>query len=134
MASVVCGHHRPAVPDQIVRNRQMLTAPIEFKLPWVGVTPKERQQLEAELAQEVCLLHPLAALDREVVARRIDTEDMLVAIDPHLCECAQVHLTWSGKTEMNPGVPSIELQATFQDWVQERMLLDHKAYMDKAPG
>ena len=27
--------------------------------------------------------------------------DILVAIDPHLCECAQVLLTWSGKTEMN---------------------------------
>jgi len=111
-----------------------MTVPIDFKPPWVGVTPTERQQLEAELAQEVCLLHPLAALDREVVARRIDTEDILIAINPHLCECAQVHLTWSGKTEMNPEVPSMELQATFQDWVQETMLLDHKAYMDKAPG
>ena len=44
----------------------MTTMPIEFKPPWVGVTPTERQQLEAELAQEVCLLHPLASLDREV--------------------------------------------------------------------
>ncbi len=108
--------------------------PIDFRPPWIGVTKKERQQLEAELAQEVCLLHPLAALDREVVARRIDTDDILIAINPHLCECAQVHLTWSGKTEMNPEVPSMELQATFQDWVQERMLPDHKAFTDKAAG
>src|SRR6266576_668394 len=111
-----------------------MTAPIEFKPPWIGVTPKERQQLEAELAQEVCLLHSLAALDREVVARRTDTDDILVAINPHLCECAQVHLTWSGKTEMNPEVPSMELQATFQDWVQERMLQDHKTFTDKGAG
>jgi len=98
------------------------------------VTPTERQQLEAELAQEVCLLHPLAALDREVVARRIDTDDILVAINPHLCECAQVLLTWSGKTEMNPEVPRTELQATFQDWMHEKMLPDHKTYADKAAG
>jgi len=111
-----------------------MIAPIKFKPPWVGVTPKERQQLEVELAQEVCLLHPLASLDREVVARRTDTDDILVAINPHLCECAQVHLTWSGKTEMNPEVPSMELQATFQDWVRERMLPDHKAYTDKISG
>jgi len=131
---VLCGHHRPGVPEQIVRNRQTMTAPIEFKPPWVGVTPMERQQLEAELAQEVCLLHPLAALDRDVVACRIDTDDILVAINPHLCECAQVHLTWSGKTEMNPEVPRMELHATFQDWVQERMLPDHKAFTAKAAG
>ena len=130
---MLCGHHRPAVPE-IVRPIGMTTVPIEFKPPWIGVTPTEQQQLEAELAQEVCLLHPLAALDREVIARRIDTDDILVAISPHLCECAQVHLTWSGKTEMNPEVPSMELQATFQDWVQERMLPDHTTYIDKTPG
>ena len=112
----------------------MMTAPIEFKPPWIGVTPSERQQLEAELAQEVCLLHSLAALDREVIARRIDTDDILVAINPHLCECAQVHLTWSGKIEMNPEVPTVELQATLQDWVQERMLPDHETYTGKAAG
>ena len=120
----------PALVLQIPK----MTSPIEFKLPWIGVTPTERQRLEAELAQEVCLLHPLAALDREVVAHRTDTNDILVAINPHLCECAQVHLTWSGKTEMNPEVPRMELHATFQDWVQERMLPDHKTYTDKTPG
>ena len=76
----------------------------------------------------MCLLHPLATLDREVVARRSDTHDILVVIDPHLCECAQVRLTWSGKTEMKPGLPQMELEATFQDWVQNRMLPDHEAY------
>jgi hypothetical protein len=106
----------------------MVRPPIEFKPPWVGVTSEERERLEAELAQGVCLLHPLASLDREVVAHRTDTDDILVAINPNLCECAQVRLTWSGKTEMNPEVPNMELQATFQDWVQERMLPDHKAY------
>ena len=105
-----------------------MTTRIEFKAPWVAVTPEERERLETELSQEVCLLHHLASLDREVVARRIDTHDILVAINPHLCECAQVQLTWSGKTEMNPEVPKMELEATFQDWVQNRMLPDHRAY------
>ena len=98
-----------------------MTKPIEFKAPWAAVTPEERERLETELAQELCLLHHLAAVDREVVARRTDTNDILVAITPHLCECAQVQLTWSGKTEMNPEVPKVELEATFQDWVQNRM-------------
>jgi hypothetical protein len=111
-----------------------MTTTIDFKTPWVAVTPKEREHLEAELTQELCLLHPLAPLDREVVARRIDTNDILVAINPHLCECAQVNLTWSRKTEMNPEVPNLELQATFQDWVQERMLPDHRVYTTRANG
>ena len=104
-----------------------MTMRIEFKAPWAAVTPEEQARLEAELAREVCLLHHLASLDREVVARRTDTDDILVAINPHLCECAQVRLAWSGKTEMNPEVPKMELEATFQDWIQNRMLPDHKA-------
>lgn len=110
-----------------------MTTHIEFKAPWVAVTPEERERLETELSQEVCLLHHLASLDREVVARRIDTHDILVAINPHLCECAQVSFTWSGKTEMNPEVPKMELEATFQDWVQNRMLPDHRAYRTGEP-
>ena len=101
-----------------------MTTRIEFKAPWTAVSPEEREQLEAELEREVCLLHHLASLDCEVVARRTDTNDILVAINPHLCECAQVLLTWSGKTEMNPEVPNMELEATFQDWIQNRMLPD----------
>jgi hypothetical protein len=105
-----------------------MTTRIEFKTPWAAVTLEERERLEAELEREVCLLHHLASLDREVVARRTDTNDILVAINPHLCECAQVRLTWSGKTEMNPEVPKMELEATFQDWIQNRMLPDHEAH------
>jgi len=109
-----------------------MTPSIEFKAPWTAVTPEERERLEAELSQEISLLHHLASLDRRVVARRIDTGDILVAIDPHLCECAQVRLTWSGRTEMNPEVPKMDLEATFDDWIQNRMLPDHEAY--KAGG
>jgi hypothetical protein len=104
------------------------TRSVDFKLPWLAVTAQERERLEAELSREICLLHQLAAVDRRVIARRVDTDDILIEIDPHLCECAQVHLTWSGKTEMHPEVPHTEIQATLQDWVAERMLPDHAAY------
>ena len=106
----------------------MTLSSIDFKLPWVPVSGLERERLEAELSQEICLLHQLAAVDRKVIARRVDTDDVLIEIGPHLCECAQVHLTWSRKTEMNPEVPHTELQATLQDWVAERMLPDHASY------
>jgi hypothetical protein len=109
-----------------------MPVPTEFKAPWIAVTPEERERLEAELTQEICLLHHLASLDREVLARRSDTADILVAINPHLCECAQVQLTWSGKTEMNPEVPRMELEATFEDWVRSKMVPDHEAYSAKA--
>jgi hypothetical protein len=120
------GWRRPLM--LLVRPVIPMTRRIEFKAPWAAVTPEEQERLEAELAREVCLLHHLASLDREVVARRTDTNDILVAINPHLCECAQVRLTWSGKTEMNPEVPKMELEATFQDWIEDKMLPDHAAH------
>jgi len=70
----------------------------------------------------------LALVDRRVIARRLDADDILVEIDPHLCECAEVHLTWSCRKEMNPELPHTELQATMEDWIRERMLPDHEAH------
>ena len=57
----------------------------DFKLPWVAVSQPERERLEAELTQEICLLHQLAATDRRVIARRVDSDDILIEIS-HLCE------------------------------------------------
>ena len=101
----------------------------EFQLPWVAATPEERARLEAELSVEVCLLHPLASVDRKVIAHRVDSNDVLIEIQPHLCQCAQVLLTWSGRTEMNPESPHTELQATIDDWIAERMVPDHASYL-----
>jgi hypothetical protein len=101
----------------------------KLQLPWVSATAEERARLEAELSAEICLLHPLASVDRKVIARRVDSNDVLVEIQPHLCQCAQVRLTWSGRTEMNPEIPHTELQATFDDWIAERMVPDRAAYV-----
>jgi hypothetical protein len=66
----------------------MRTRSVDFKLPWVAVSAREQKRLEAELSQEICLLHQLAALDRRVIARRVDSNDILIEVGPHLCECA----------------------------------------------
>ena len=101
---------------------------IQFQLPWVRVTAEEKPRLEAELIAERCLLHNLAAVDCCAVARRVDSDDVLFALNPNLCECAVIHLTWSGRVEMDPRYPAYELHATFDDWVQERMVPDHNEY------
>ena len=101
---------------------------IQFQLPWVRVTVEEKPRLEAELIAERCLLHNLAAVDCCAVARRVDSGDVLFALSPNLCECAVIHLTWSGRVEMDPRYPAYELHATFADWVQERMVPDHNEY------
>jgi len=103
----------------------------DFKLPWVAVSEHERERLEAELTREISLLHQLATTDRRVIARRVDTDDILIEIS-HLCECAEVHLTWSGKTEMSRDLPHTELQVTLEDWVKECMLPDHNEYLTRA--
>ena len=46
-----------AVAQQTVRPIVAMTPHIEFKAPWAAVTPEERERLEAELSQELCLLH-----------------------------------------------------------------------------
>jgi hypothetical protein len=101
---------------------------IEFRRPWVRVSGEEKERLERELVEERSLLHNFAVTDCEAVARRVDTSDVLFELDPNLCECAVVHLTMSGHVEMQPGVPSFELFATFDDWVQERMIPDVESY------
>lgn len=101
---------------------------IDFKPPWKRVSVKEKTRLEAELTAERSLLHSLATVDCLAVARRTDSNDVLFELDPHLCECAVVRLTGSGRVEMQPGVPAFEIFATFDDWVQERMIPDHESF------
>jgi hypothetical protein len=98
----------------------------KFKQPWVAVGPEEAAKLEKELSLELSLVHHLSLVDRRAVARRVDTDDVLFEINPHLCECVVVHLTWSGRAEMESGFPQAELFATFSDFVQERMTPDHQ--------
>jgi hypothetical protein len=101
---------------------------IQFQLPWVRVTAEEKPRLEAELIAERCLLHNLAAVDCCAIARRVDSDDVLFALSPNLCECAVIHLMWSVRVEMDPRYPAYELHATFDDWVQERMVPDHNEH------
>ena len=111
-----------------VRSKLMRHAHIDFKPPWERVSVKEKMRLEGELAIERSLLHNLATVDCLAVARRIDSDDVLFEITPHLCECAVVRLTWSEQVEMQPETPAFEIFATFDDWVQERMLPDYEIY------
>ena len=106
----------------------MRHADIEFKPPWERVSAKEKMRLEAELATECSLLHSLATVECLAVARRIDSNDVLFEINPLLCECAVVRLTWSEHVEMRTGIPAFDIFVTFDDWVQERMLPDYDIY------
>lgn len=93
--------------------------------------PEERHRLETELALEVSLLHPLATLDRRVLARRMETNEILVEISPHACECAVVSLTWSSRVEMDNQRPHTKLYPTLVDWITDRMIPDHAQFLAK---
>lgn len=101
---------------------------MRFHKPWVAVGPEERPGLEAGLAAELSLLHPLAALEWRVIARRTDSGELLVELGNHLHECAVVRPTGSGRTEMDPGLPAVVWFASFVDWVRQRMMPDHVAF------
>ena len=91
--------------------------------PWVPAGPGA----ELELAKEAGEGHPLFGRRCVPVARRIDRDDILFAVEGSGGQHAVVQLTWSGKRESDPASPKTELFASREDWLA-RMRKDHAEY------
>jgi hypothetical protein len=68
--------------------------------PWRDLAPAEAERLERELGREVRAPHILHGVEVRVIARRVDTDDVLVALADG--RVAVVHLTWAGGQEARP--------------------------------
>jgi hypothetical protein len=87
----------------------------QWSEPWRPITDeRQRRLLEEELAKELGEVHPLAGLPVEVVARRDDRDDVLVALGKG--RMAEVHLTWSGKKETDPRWPRTVIFTSMEEW------------------
>jgi hypothetical protein len=75
-----------------------------FDAPWEAVDEGLGDRLLSELRSEVDDADLLAAGRLRVVARRMDRDDVLVALPED--RWAVVHLTWRGSTEPDPRYPS----------------------------
>jgi hypothetical protein len=82
--------------------------------PWYAVTDENvHKAWEDELRKEIGPKHPLWNLGLQLVARRDDRDDAIFRGDDG--RIAEVHLTWTGKTERDPW-PKAIIFADLDQW------------------
>lgn len=92
---------------------------LQWRLPWRLLThpldlPGLQRQLERELAAE----HPLWSGRPEVLARRVDNDDVLVRCSDGRFAC--VHLDWGRGPHPNPAeYPSTRVYGSLTDFQRE---------------
>jgi hypothetical protein len=95
---------------------------LEWLDPWRATGPG----LEGELAREVGPGHVLAGRRAVAVGRRLDNDDVLFHLPDGPALLAVVHLTWTGQRERRPEWPQTELYRSVAEFVERRMLPDHR--------
>ena len=106
---------------------------IQWCEPWVEVSDgAARRKLERELKRELAPPHPLFGRSVEAVARRIDRDDVLFAIN-NGSELAVVHLTWTSSPPDSPPWPAARVFASVDEFVQQCLTPDHADFTDDTP-
>lgn len=108
--------------------------PVEFLLPWEEAPSTLATGAAAELLRELGPGHPLFGRTVRVLARRVDSDDVLVEAPGLPQPYAVVHLTWIGKREQNSSWPHTTLFDSLQHWAEERMTADHADYTAGDPA
>jgi hypothetical protein len=83
---------------------------------------------EKELEKEVGAGHVLFQRKCTPIARRIDRDEILFLVQNSDGLHAAVHLTWSGKKELDTHFPKTILYQKLEDWLV-KMKKDHVEYM-----
>lgn len=100
---------------------------LEVLPPWQIISDSTNaERLSQELSSELSPQHALHGLQTTAVAKRIDRDDVLFAVDDGSAALAVVHLTW--RKESDPLWPNTRLFATWEDWVKNEMLPAHEEY------
>jgi hypothetical protein len=106
---------------------QEIPAHIEWLKPWERLQGSGEAFVN-ELQTELPYDHALHGVAVVAVARRIDCDDVLFATADPAKPLAVVHLTWAGRTEGDARWPTTTLFHDWQDWVERRLLPDHREY------
>ncbi len=96
---------------------------IEFLAPWVSVGQLS-DILVKELEREVSENHVLWNLRSNAIAQRSDNDDVLFDIEGSAA-VAVVHLTWSGKKELDGRFPETRIFQSFDAWREKCMNVDN---------
>lgn len=98
---------------------------VEWLDPWMPAVPG----MEKELEREVGPGHVLFGKPCDVVARRIDNDDVLFRISGPGGKYAVVRLTWAGKAGDDILIPKTDFFDDIKTWARERMSKDHEEYL-----
>lgn len=101
---------------------------LELLSPWEDASEGLITGAAAELQREVGPGHPLFGRSVYILARRMDSDDVLVEAPGLPQPYAVVHLTWTGTREVRPAWPHTTLFNSLQHWVEEGMRADHLDY------
>src|SRR5579864_9638309 len=100
----------------------MDSSSFSFLEPWRALPPERAESLLREVQIELSPGHPLYGADLTAIAVSRLADDVLFLLDDG--RVAGVHLTWCRGAEQNP-CPSHRIYASFEEWAQQVMILDH---------
>ena len=96
-------------------------------MPWREISIHEVESLTLQLQRELSSGHVLFGVEAKAVARSGACDDVLFELTGHEKPLALVHLAW-GRIPQDPPWPSTEFFASWDEWVQEKLLPDHEIY------
>ena len=112
---------------------------IEWLEPWYPIDEFGAERgvemaaaLEAQLRREISPRHLLAAETVRAIARRQDMDTVLFALDGG--RVAEVHLTWSRCTEIDPRWPGCAIFGSLEEWQRTSMAPLHDWWQETATG
>lgn len=80
-----------------------------------------------ELRKEVSTNHVLYDIPMQVIARRMDRDDVLFKFE-NSAKVAQVHLTWKSNKENDPSYPKTTIHDSILEWRDRVMLPDSREF------
>lgn len=106
---------------------------LKWLLPWEPLM-HSGQAFVVELRKEVGHRHVLFDVSVDAIARHVSSDDVLFATEDSRHSLAVVHLTWAARRESSEAWPYTTLYRDWQDWIDNRLLPDHRNYSGDDEG
>ena len=98
----------------------MTSLPKPLPIGWFMSPPAKSAELHDELRKELPPGHRLYGVEVAIVAHREGTDDILCRHLEHPDRFTVIHLSWTGRTEIDPSHPCVEEDGSFE------MFLDYE--------
>jgi len=105
---------------------------IQWRRPWLPVSPEFASSAEAELHRDVCRGHVLYDRPVKAIGHRQDRDDVLFYIGETPPRFAVVHLTYQRETV--PQWPSTAVFDSLEAWITQRLVPDADDWEEDAVG